>query len=47
MANDMGESAAFRALATALVGTPDPAYLRYRIGRMFRPDLALTAEALE
>ena len=47
MADDMGESAAFRALATALVGTPDPAYLRYRIGRMFRPDLALTAEALE
>ena len=47
MANDMGESAAFRALAAALVGTPDPAYLRYRIGRMFRPDLALTAEALE
>lgn len=47
MAEDMGESAAFRALATALVGTPDPAYLRYRIVRMFRPDLALTAEALE
>lgn len=47
MAEQMGDSAAFRALAAALVGTPDLAYLRYRIERVFRPTLALTAVSLE
>ena len=35
------DSPAFRAVAAALVGAPDPDYLDYRIRRVFQPDLKL------